>query len=130
MISCLHVLQSVSPAVGGVVESVKQLNGFYRQQSGELSPIRLEIASIDPPSAAYLDYPGCKVYPLRLKGYDKFFPISQLRWLRGHAQNYDIVVVDGIWGFHLFVVWLVGPKRWGREWKILEDCVDHPTSKP
>jgi glycosyltransferase involved in cell wall biosynthesis len=127
MISCLHVLQSVSPAVGGVVESVKQLNAFYRQQSGDSSSgdsssadnlsgdnssgenpaIRLEIASIDPPSAGYLDYPGCKVYPLRLKGYDKFFPISLLRWLRCNAHNYDIFVVDGIWGFHLFVVWLV-----------------------
>jgi glycosyltransferase involved in cell wall biosynthesis len=107
MIRCLHVLQSVSPTVGGVVESVRQLNAFYQKPSEEEVGIQLEIASVDAPTAAYLDYPGCKVYPLRLKWHDKYFPISLMQWLLRCNSNYDMVVVDGIWGFHLFVVWLV-----------------------
>lgn len=111
MISCLHVLQSVSPKVGGVIESVKQLNAFYRQQPQDEPGICIDIAAIDPPFASYLDYPGCKVYPLRLQWMDQFFPISLLDWLRRYAQKYDIVIVEGIWGFHLFVVWFALHRR-------------------
>jgi glycosyltransferase involved in cell wall biosynthesis len=107
MIYCLHVLQSVSPAAGGIVESLRQLNSFYCGSRGKDFSIQMEIACLDPPSATYLDCPGCKVYPLRLRWFDKFFPISLLYWLRRNEQRYNAFVVDGIWGFHLVVVWWV-----------------------
>ncbi len=103
----LHIAQSVSPAVGGTIEGVRQLVGFDQNHSGNSR----EIASLDPPGSPWLAFPGCSVHPLRCSFIDRFFPISLIRWLRLQVHDYDLVVVDGIWGFHLFAVWWVLRKR-------------------
>ncbi|MFN9645255.1 MAG: glycosyltransferase [Cyanobacteriota bacterium] len=103
----MHVLQSVDPSVGGPIEGVRQLIRFDRRAAPASPRVVREIVSLDPPGAPGLSFPGCPVHPLRLAWYDRFFPISLIRWLRAHWRGYDVVVVDGIWGFHLFATWFV-----------------------
>lgn len=111
MLRCLHVLQSVAPSVGGPIEGVRQLASFYRRTDQQCPEIFLEIASVDLPVSPGLAFPGCPVYPLRLAWYDRFFPISLIRWLNVHAHRYELVVVNCIWGFHLFATWFVLRRR-------------------
>jgi glycosyltransferase involved in cell wall biosynthesis len=48
---------------------------------------------------------------MRLAWYDRFFPISLIQWLQVNVHHYDLVVVDAIWGFHLFATWFVLRRR-------------------
>ncbi len=66
----------------------------------------VEIAALDAPDAPYLSEIPCQVYPLgpgrTSYGYSsKFVP-----WLKKHSHRYDCVVVNGIWQFNSFGVWL------------------------
>ena len=97
----LHVVQSVNPVGGGLIEAVRQAAPAH-----QLLGDTLHIASLDPPGAPYLAFPGVPVEPLRRSWIDRFFPFSLLRWIRAHHHRYDAVVVNGIWDFHLFVAYL------------------------
>jgi glycosyltransferase involved in cell wall biosynthesis len=100
-------MQSVSPSVGGTIEGVRQLVQYDRTHLIN----QREILSLDRPASPALTFPGCPVYPLRLAWYDSFFPISLIKWLQVNVHSYDIVVVDAIWGFHLFATWFVSRRR-------------------
>jgi glycosyltransferase involved in cell wall biosynthesis len=97
----LHVVQSVNPVGGGLIEAVRQVAPAH-----QLLGDTLHIASLDPPGAPYLAFPGVPVEPLRRSWIDHFFPFSLLRWIRAHHHRYDAVVVNGIWDFHLFFAYL------------------------
>ena len=97
----LHVIQSVNPVSGGLIEAVRQVAPAH-QSLGDT----LHIASLDPPGAPYLAFPQVPVEPLRRSWVDRFFPLSLLRWIRAHHHRYDAVVVNGIWDFHLFSAYL------------------------
>jgi glycosyltransferase involved in cell wall biosynthesis len=97
----LHVVQSVNPVGGGPIEGIRQTADCHRQL-GHL----VEIASLDPPGAPYLPFPGVPVQPLRRSWADRFFPVSLLRWIRAHRHEFDAVVVNGIWDFHLLATYL------------------------
>ena len=97
----LHVVQSVNPVGGGPIEAVRQLAAAHHALGDSL-----QIASLDPPGAPYLAFPGVPVEPLRRSWLDPFFPLSLLRWVRAHHHHYDAVVVNGIWDFHLLAAYL------------------------
>jgi glycosyltransferase involved in cell wall biosynthesis len=97
----LHVVQSVNPVGGGPIEGIRQRADCHRQ-FGHL----VQIASLDPPGAPYLAFPGVPVEPLRRSWADRFFPVSLLRWIRAHRHEFDAVVVNGIWDFHLLAAYL------------------------
>jgi glycosyltransferase involved in cell wall biosynthesis len=108
---CLHVMQSVQPRVGGPIEAVRQLVMVSSEHEQHDSLIRREIASLDRPGSPALDFPGCPVYPLSLAWYDRFLPLTLIRWLQANVHHYDLVVVECIWGFHLFATWVVLRRR-------------------
>ena len=97
----LHIVQSVNPKYGGPIEGIRQ-----QAQEHALFGHSTEIACIDSPSSTFLDFPGTKVYPLRLNSSDVIFPISLYKWLKENHYCYDAIIVNGIWGFHLFACWL------------------------
>ena len=96
----LHAMRSIDPALGGPIESVKQLASVLLRMGH-----RPEVVSLDGPSDPFLKNFPLPVYPLgpaksfygRSEGY--------VPWLREHARDYDIVVVEGIWQFQSFGVW-------------------------
>jgi glycosyltransferase involved in cell wall biosynthesis len=97
----LHVIQSVNPLGGGPIEAIRQIAASHHACGDTL-----QIASLDPPGAAYLAFPGVPVVPLHRSWIDRFFPLSLLRWVRAHHHDYDAVVVNGIWDFHLLAAYL------------------------
>lgn len=97
----LHSIHSVNPAGGGVIEGVTQL-AAVNQRDGH----RVEIVSMDSPGDAWVK--GC---PLKchamgpaLGGYG--YSPRFVAWLRAHRRDYDVVIVNGIWQFSSFGVWL------------------------
>ena len=97
----LHVVQSVNPKFGGPIEGI-------RQQAQEHTNFghSTEIACLDRPGSTFLAFPGTKVHPLRLKSFDNIIPLSLYKWLKNNHHNYDSIIINGIWGFHLFTCWL------------------------
>ena len=96
----LHVISSVDPAGGGPIESIRQL-GTVQVAVGH----RVEIVSLDPPNAPYLEQSPLPVYALgpALLGYG--FNVRLIPWLRANRSSYDAVIVNGIWQFHSFGTW-------------------------
>jgi glycosyltransferase involved in cell wall biosynthesis len=97
----LHVIQSVNPLGGGPIEAIRQIAAPHHALGDTL-----QIASLDPPGAPYLAFPGVPVEPLHRSWIDRFFPLSLLLWVRAHHHDYDAVVVNGIWDFHLLAAYL------------------------
>jgi len=100
----LHVLMTVDSAYGGPVEGVRHL-AKQNQAIGHT----VEVASLDCPGAADVDQMGVKVHPLgsRLSrrfnyGYSPHF----VPWLRKHRNDYDCVVINGIWSYNCYGTWL------------------------
>ncbi len=98
----LHVIGSVDPKSGGPIE------GILRQDAATNGIGVREIATLDTPDSAFLKDLSIRVYafgervppgplaPLRRKyGYAP----QLVPWLRAHAQQYDMVVVNGLWNF-------------------------------
>jgi hypothetical protein len=101
----LQVIHSVDPQGGGVAEGIKQL-------SAALEPLghHVSVMSLDAP-----DTPWAADFPL------PFYPIGSGRpgygyapgivaWLVAHAESYDVILVNGLWQFGGFAVWLAARK--------------------
>jgi glycosyltransferase involved in cell wall biosynthesis len=95
----LHIIRSVNPEGGGPIEGVLQL-ARIKQDHGH----SVEILSLDAP-----DCLSVKECPLTVHamgpgkgtyGYNGNFK----SWLKTHAQNYDIFIINGIWQYHSFAV--------------------------
>jgi glycosyltransferase involved in cell wall biosynthesis len=96
----LHVISSVNPAGGGPIEGVKQLGGVLTGEGH-----RIEVASLDPPTAPYLKNCPLPVHPLGPAKSGYAFSSRFIPWLRAHRNQYDAVVVNGIWQYHSFGTW-------------------------
>jgi len=97
----LNVISSVDPSGGGTTEALKQLGQVLLHQ-GHI----VEVACLDAPDSSWL-----KTFPLKTHAlgpgisgyrYSKHFG----PWLRRTAANYDVIVVNGIWQYSSFGVWL------------------------
>ena len=101
MLNILHIVQSVNPKHGGPIEGIKQ-QAYQHSLYGHTT----EIACLDSPTSTFLGHTGTKVHPLRLNSFDDFFPRSLYKWLKANHYYYDAIIINGIWGFHLFTCWL------------------------
>ena len=97
----LHVISSTNPDGGGPVEAIKQL-GLVHLNQGHI----VEVACLDAPDSSWLE-----AFPLKLHilgpsistyQYSPYF----VPWLSHNAANYDAVIVNGIWQYSSFGVWL------------------------
>ena len=96
----LHSIRSVNPHGGGPVEGVKQ---FARVNTAAGHVI--EVVSLDAPTDSWVTefpLPCHAMGPVKGSyGYSaKFVP-----WLKANRQNYDVVIVDGLWQYNGFAVW-------------------------
>ncbi len=96
----LHVIASIRAAGGGPVEAIRSLSAVH-QGAGH----QVEVASLDDPADAEV-----RSFPLPMhalgpaySGYG--FTPSLVPWLRRHREDYDAVVVNGLWQYHSFAVW-------------------------
>lgn len=96
----LNVISSVDPAQGGPIESIKQL-GAALLSAGH----KVEVASLDPPNAAYLSGISLPVHALGPAQLGYAFSSRFVPWLRANRSRYDVVIVNGIWQYHSFGSW-------------------------
>jgi glycosyltransferase involved in cell wall biosynthesis len=96
----LEVISSMNPNGGGPVESIRQL-GTTLVSSGH----RVEIATLDPPTAPFLRQSALPIHALGPAQSRYAFSSRFTPWLRSNRSRYDAVVVNGIWQYHSFGTW-------------------------
>lgn len=94
------MIHSVDPRKGGPIEGVKQFGAALSWQG-----VRVEVVSLDAPGSDWV-----REFPLPLHTLGSFpivygYSPALVPWLRRHAGEYDIVVVNGVWQYHGFAVW-------------------------
>jgi glycosyltransferase involved in cell wall biosynthesis len=99
----LRIISSVDPKGGGVIEGVRQLQEPLVRMGHDV-----DIACCDAPDAPWLcaSEEGLNIYALGPSRFGYAFTSRLLPWLRKNVANYDAVIVEGIWQYHSFAVWL------------------------
>jgi hypothetical protein len=87
-VNILHVISSVNPVGGGPIEGVKQFGGTLTSQGH-----RVEVASLDPPGAPYVEQCPLPVYPLGPTWLDYGFSPRLVPGLRETRSRSDAVIV-------------------------------------
>jgi len=96
----LQVIASANPAGGGPIEGLKQMAPVLTSMGHAI-----ELATLDDPADAWLSelpFPIHALGPSRM-GYG--YTAKAVAWLRRRRNDYDAVIVRGIWGYHSFAVW-------------------------
>ena len=102
----LHVIYSLSLKHGGPPEGLRQLADGYLQEG-----IHLEVASLDDPEEAFLRELQFKVHAFGpVKSVYGYSP-RMFRWLQEHVDDYDAVVINGIWQYNSFAAWRVARNK-------------------
>lgn len=105
-LSILHLVASMDPRHGGVTSGILSLTAALRTLGH-----RVHIASLDAPDATFLApmregiplghqaaTQNC-LLPWRRYGYQP----GAVEWLRKHARDYDVVIVNGLWNYAALV---------------------------
>ncbi len=96
----LYVIPSIDPKTGGPMTGVGNF-GAHAIQAGH----QVEVVTLDPPDAPFLSafpLPSHALGPAL--GHYRYS--SRLTpWLLAHAQEYDVVVINGLWQYHSFGAW-------------------------
>jgi glycosyltransferase involved in cell wall biosynthesis len=100
ILKILHIINSVDPAGGGPVEAMKQL-GVTLVSLGH----QVEIASLDSPNAPHLVRFPLSVHALGPRKLNYGFSTRFVPWLRTNRNQYDAIVVNGMWQYHSFGTW-------------------------
>jgi len=110
----LHVISSVDPRGGGVIEGVLSSSQVWIQHSHEC-----HILSLDPPDAPWVRQSPVRPFPVGLGGRFYAFLRRSLPWLRygytphlkswlkSYASNYDAVIINGLWNYASYGSWRV-----------------------
>lgn len=96
----LHVISSVDPKGGGPIEGVNQLSSVYRELGVDVA-----ICSLDVPDAEWVKCSDTKVYALGPAVGNYAYSSPLVPWLKVHANEYDAVIVNGLWQYIGFAVW-------------------------
>lgn len=97
----LHSIGGVNPASGGPIEGLKQLSKINAAYGHTI-----EVLSLDSPDSPWVDKLGYKVHAMG-PAYTSYGYCPRLvEWLRENRKSYDVVIINGIWGFNALGVWL------------------------
>jgi glycosyltransferase involved in cell wall biosynthesis len=103
-VTVLHIIGSVDPASGGPIESVLQHALMLRDGDPEF-----HVVSLDSPDAPFLKNFPLKIFPRGIKRPPRWWKCTPwgrygyqpglAPWLRAHIQEYDAVIVHGLWNY-------------------------------
>lgn len=116
MTRILHVIASVDPKSGGPIEGIIQQAAQRRPTEYEVN-----IACIDSPAEGFVSTCPVKTYALgpklRRPAWMRWLPWIRygyvralVPWLKHNVQNYDIVIVNGLWNYATYACKVVLPK--------------------
>jgi len=93
----LRIIPSIDPKQGGVAEAVRLSTKIFSR-----SEIEIEVLCFDEAKEKFVeDFPS--VTHAIGKGISSYsFSLNYLKWLMTHVKNYDLVIIDGLWQFHVF----------------------------
>lgn len=95
----LHSIHSLNPRGGGPVEAVRQLGRINTARGHQI-----EVLCLDTPGAEWLrDFP----LPVHALGPGRLrygYTPRLVPWIRAHRDQYDAVIVNGIWQYNSFGV--------------------------
>jgi glycosyltransferase involved in cell wall biosynthesis len=91
----LHVIHGLSPADGGPPENLRQLAIAFAAVG-----VTIEVLSQDAPDAHYLGRYPFKVHALGPPTSTYGSNPKLLAWLRTHVNEYDGIVVEGLWQYN------------------------------
>jgi glycosyltransferase involved in cell wall biosynthesis len=95
----LHVIPSIDPTGGGPIEGIRQLQLPLRERG-----VEADVCCGDAPDAPFVLDSEMKVFAMGPSSLKYGFNRRMLTWLREHAEDYDAVVVEGLWQFHALAV--------------------------
>jgi glycosyltransferase involved in cell wall biosynthesis len=96
----LHILPSTNPLLGGTVEAVRQ-SGAWLCAAGHT----VDVLSLDDPGEAHVAAFSLPVHAIGPSAGHYRYNSRLVPWLRANAQNYDAVIVNGLWQYHSFGAW-------------------------
>ncbi len=92
----LRIVPSMNPEAGGVAESIRQSAILMKEEN-----CNIEVVCFDKKNSLWLKEFNFKVYALG-KGFSSYaFKLSYLFWLTKNVKNYDLIIIDGLWMFHV-----------------------------
>ncbi|MDW3681304.1 glycosyltransferase [Cupriavidus sp. CV2] len=97
----LHVISSIDPGGGGPIEGVRQLRAPLRERG-----VQVQVCCGDAPDAPCVRDSELDVIALGPSSLKYGFNRHMVAWLRAHCEEYDAVIVEGLWQFHALAVWL------------------------
>ncbi len=97
----LHSITSVNPAGGGPIEGLKQLAAVNISHGHSV-----EVVSLDDPSAPWVRDCPVRCHALGPSTSVYHYSSRFVPWLREHRHEYDAVIVNGLWQYASFGVWL------------------------
>ena len=97
-----HIIHSANPAGGGPIEGVRQLGSITTRLAS-----KVEVVCLDAPDAPWIrDFP-LPIHALGPSYLGYGYSPKLIPWLRAHAEDFDVFVVNGIWQFNSFATWQV-----------------------
>ncbi|WP_281298247.1 glycosyltransferase [Flavobacterium limnophilum] len=97
----LHVISSMDPKAGGVSQGIRNLNPYIVK-----GDVQVEVISIDDKNEDYQLKDEFVIHKIG-KGKTSFQYNPKLYvWLMQNLENYDCVVVHGIWQYHNYAVYI------------------------
>jgi glycosyltransferase involved in cell wall biosynthesis len=97
----LRVIPSLDPKMGGTVESARAMDVALTKLGASV-----EVVCLDEPGAGpYLESYPAPVHSLGPARFNYRYSKKLVPWLREHSDDYDCVVVDGVWQYHAFGAW-------------------------
>jgi glycosyltransferase involved in cell wall biosynthesis len=107
-VKILQVIPTLNPSVGGVAPAMLALSRGMVQRGH-----RVDIVVLDDPKAEWLSSIELPVHAVG-RGLTKYGYSAALdRWLKANGDDYDRVIVNGVWQYPGFAVWRqfhTGPK--------------------
>jgi len=102
----LHVIAEMDPVHGGVCQAVRTII-----QSMAHSGIQHEVVSLDDPTAAFLNKDPFKVHALGRARNPWAYSSNLNSWLEQNIDNYNSVIVHGLWLYPSYAVFKVLSSR-------------------
>ena len=96
----LRSIHTLNPAAGGPIESVTRSSIVLSRLGHEV-----EIISLDGPDDPWLGQTGLTVHALGPGRGSYGYAPRFLPWIRQHGQEFDVVLVHGLWQYTSFAVW-------------------------
>ncbi|WP_280326439.1 glycosyltransferase [Pseudomonas sp. BN102] len=95
----LRVIPSINPERGGPMEAACKIDEVLIQSGHQV-----EVVCLDEPNKSFLKSYPAKVHALGPSRLGYCYNSRLVPWLRKNKQNYDVIIVNGIWQYHSFAV--------------------------